>query len=112
MNKLEKHVSDWINETAEDYGSTKDVMHDLMQGGCQSGFVGHLIYYADTVKFYKKYRRQINELLSDTVDQLGMQPADLFGEKWDDSDPLATETNNQNLLAWFGFEETAQRLFE
>lgn len=32
--------------------------------------------------------------------------SDLFGERWDSEDPLATDTYNQNLLAWFGFEET------
>ena len=33
-------------------------------------------------------------------------PSDLFGNKWDKEDPLAQDTYNQSLLAWFGFEET------
>ena len=34
----------------------------------------------------------------------------LFGDKWETDDPMALATFNQNLLAWFGFEETARRM--
>ena len=37
-------------------------------------------------------------------------PSELFGGKWDGEDIFAEETTNQNLLAWFGFEETARNL--
>ena len=78
-----------------------------MHYGCQSGIVGELIYYADTVRFYKQYRQEINELLYRIMEEMGSYaPADLFGDKWDKEDPLAQDTYNQNLLAWFGFEET------
>jgi hypothetical protein len=50
--------------------------------------------------------RIIAELITDT----GEPPEKLFANKWDKSDPLAQETNKRNLLAWFGFEETARRL--
>ncbi len=32
--------------------------------------------------------------------------SEIFGKDFDDEDPLITDTHNQNLLAWFGFEET------
>lgn len=108
MNKLEKHVKKWIKQQAVDYSDgVNGVMRDLMYGGCQSGFVTHLIYYTDTVKFYKKYKDEINELLATYYDSAFT----LFGDKWDVDDPLALDTQNQNLLAWFGFEETASRLY-
>jgi len=107
MNKLEKHVKKWIKEQAKDYESGTHVMKDLMYGGCQSGYVGHLIYYTDTTKFYKKYSKEINELLSNFHEN----SFTLFGDKWDVGDPLALEPMNQCLLAWFGFEETAQNLY-
>lgn len=34
----------------------------------------------------------------------------MFGDKWDEEDPLAQNTFNQNLLAWFGFEETLREV--
>jgi uncharacterized protein YggL (DUF469 family) len=109
-NKLAEHVENWVNEQKEDYDSIEGVFNDLFYGGCQSGIVTHLIYYSDTQKFYKRYKQSIAKLLQDTMNDTGLNVAELFGDKWDNTDPLVLETNNQNLLAWFGFEETARQL--
>lgn len=37
-------------------------------------------------------------------------PSELFREKWDKEDPLSNDYTNQNLLAWFGFEETLRNI--
>ena len=109
--KLERKVARWINEQAKDYDSgAEGVLKDLFYGGCQSGMVGKLIYYADTVPFYKRNMSEIDAMLKDAMSDTGLQPAELFGDKWDSDDPLARDTFNQNLLAWFGFEETARKL--
>jgi len=108
---LERHVQRWINSQAVDYESgAAGVLKDLFYGGCQSGMVGHLIYYSDTLKFFKKYRQEINALLVEILESTGLSISELFGEKWEKEDPLAQDTSNQNLLAWFGFEETARKL--
>ena len=117
---LENHVREWINEQASEYPDTgpqtynvAGVLNDLMRNGCQSGYVGDLIYYADTLKFYKRHKLEINQMLIQNMADMGAKsPADMFGDKWDLSDPLALDTINQNLLAWFGFEETARKLAE
>ena len=111
--KLERVVQKTINQYAENYSESgaKGFLEDLMQGGCQSGMVSGLIYYNDTVKFYKAHKKEIKALLVDMLAETGYtDPIGLFGDKWDKSDPFADDTNNQNLLAWFGFEETARRL--
>lgn len=110
--KLEKAVQIWANSYGEGYSDgAAGVLHDLLYGGCQSGIVSELIYYADTVKFYKKHREEIAKLLTETLDGCGISSAaELFGEKWEKEDPFAVERMNQNLLAWFGFEETARKL--
>lgn len=83
----------------------------MLYHGCQSGVVGALVWYSQTTAFYKKYREQINELLSETMNGTGLYNlSDLFSERWDKEDPLATDTYNQNLLAWFGFEETLRNI--
>jgi hypothetical protein len=46
----------------------------------------------------------------EALDNFGGAPSELFGDKWDKNDPLALDTQNQNLLAWFGFEEMAFKL--
>jgi hypothetical protein len=35
-----------------------------------------------------------------------------FGDKYDEEDVLGRDAYNMNLLAWFGFEETARRKTE
>jgi hypothetical protein len=111
--KLEKAVQAEINSHAEDYNESgaKGFLEDLAQGGCSSGMVGSLIYYKDTIPFYKKHKSEINAMLKEALSETGLKsPAELFGDKWDAEDIFAEETQNQNLLAWFGFEETARKL--
>ena len=36
----------------------------------------------------------------------------MFGDKFDKDDPLVIDYSNKNLLAWFGFEETVNNLYE
>jgi len=110
---LEKAVQKSINELAEDYPDTgaAGVIEDLMQGGCASGMVPELVYYRDTDIFYKRHIEEINALLANTLADTGCScPADLFGDKWCQRDPLARLVTNVNLLAWFGYEETARAL--
>lgn len=108
--KLEKKV---INVLL-DQGDTEDIeryISDLLQHGCQSGMVGELIYYNDTIAFYEKYKKDITDLLKDSLENTGFSsPAELFGDKWDTDDYFAEDTQNQNLSAWFGFEETVYRI--
>ena len=98
-----KYVCDYIVERWGDYVDKRDIFLDVMKFGCKSGVCRDLVFYEQTKRFYETYKKEINKLLylSD-YDNL----ADLFGSEWDPYDPLALEDDNQNLLAWFGFEET------
>ena len=108
---LEQAVLQWFNEKGEDYeDGWRGACRDLEMGGCQSGIVSDLVYYADTVAFYEKHRKEINRLLGEAIEDNGWPVHMLFGNKWNNLDPLAQEEENQNLLAWFGFEETAHNL--
>ncbi len=89
-NMLTKRVCNYIIDRWNDYNEKRHIFTDVLDYGCQSGVVGELIYYADTVKFYKQYKDEINELLYDTMSSTGLYtPTDLFGDKWDREDPLA-----------------------
>jgi hypothetical protein len=112
MNTLKDDVTKIMEEHGQNYDDgVYGFMLDLSHGGCASGLVGELVYYEDTIAFYQNHKEDINALLVETLEETGMTvPADLFGEKWDKSDPLAMDTQNQNLLAWFAFEETADAL--
>ena len=110
--RLERHVKAWINRTAQNYESgAKGVLKDLFHGGCASGIVGELIPTVNCVKFFQRYRRDISALLAELIDSTGEGIETLFrNDVWDKTDPLAHESSNRNLLAWFGFEEAARML--
>jgi len=107
---LTKKVALIIKNKAYGYDNLEQVFNDL-RNGLSSGIVEELIYYSDTIKWYKKYNKEIIKMLKNTIDEQGVQsPAQVFGKNWDSEDFLIKETNNQNLLAWFSFEETAFNL--
>ena len=108
---LVRRVCNYVISRWSDYTDKKDIFTDVLNYGCQSGIVGELIYYTDTVRFYQQYKEEINGLLYDAMKVTGFySPSELFGSKWDKEDPLAQYDYNQNLLAWFGFEETLRNI--
>ena len=108
---LTKRVCNYVIGRWSDYNDKKYIFTDVLHNGCRSGVVSELIYYYDTVRFYKQYRQEINEMLYNIMNETGLYaPSELFGDKWDKEDPLAQDTYNQNLLAWFGFEETLRNI--
>lgn len=109
--RLEKDVLEYILNRWNDYDDKAGIFRDVLKYGCQSGCVNYLIYYSDTIAYYENYKEEIVILLSNTLKECGFDnPEDLFGNKWDNSDPLAFDIANQNLLAWFGFEETMRNI--
>ena len=110
--KLEKVVAKWANNLGAVYDNgAQGAIKDLLYGGCQSGMVGDLVYYTDTLKFYRKHEDEISRMLAESLSDTGYgDPAALFGNKWDTEDPLAKDMQNRNLLAWFGFEEAARNI--
>ena len=108
---LFKRVCNYVIDRWGDYNDKKYIFTDVLHNGCCSGVVSELIYYYDTVRFYKQYRQEINEMLYNIMNETGLYaPSELFGDKWDKEDPLAQDDFNQNLLAWFGFEETLRNI--
>lgn len=108
---LTESVTDYIIDKWDEYDDKKNIVTDVLEHGCQSGIVGSLIYYDDTTAYYEANKNAINGLLYETMDECGIHDlSKLFGDKWDEEDPLAIDVLNQNLLAWFGFEETMRKV--
>ena len=108
---LEKRIVSILKYKLQDYDNLKSLIKDVLYNGLQSGIISDLIYYNDTLAFYKRYKKEIDVLLKDIMNETGANsPADVFGNKWDKEDWSITDTNNRNLLAWFGFEEKAREL--
>ncbi len=111
---------------------------DVINHGIDGGF-GDFIYYADTVAFYKKYRKKINALAEELADEIGeggvtemvgafncIKSYDYKTERWTDKDDrkdiavclfggslrnLTDDVRIPNDLAWFAAEEVC-RWFE
>ena len=107
---LKNYVIDYYIENYKDSTMEKMIlaMEDLMKYGCISGIIPNLIYYEDTTNFYDKYKNNINKMVSN----IGIPMEEIFGDKFDKEDPLVLDITNKNLLAWFGFEETASQIYE
>ena len=102
-NALSRYVCDYVIENWNNDDDKNDIFLSVMKWGCSSGIVRNLVYCEQTKRFYETYKHEINELLyKNGWNNL----VDLFGGDWDVHDPLALDEDNQNLLAWFGFEET------
>jgi len=107
---MDRAVRMWANDSGDGYDNgAEGAMAGLAYGGCASGMVGSLVYYTDTVKFYRKHREEIGRLLSDLCEDCRQAPWELLRD-FDRADVLCLDQFNQNLLAWFGFEETARRM--
>ena len=107
MNNMENYIKETVEERLKE---NPFYVRELLQYGCKSGVEPEMIYYDDTVKFFKKYREEINELLGNLVKETGLELGQLLKD-WDIDDPLASDTYNQNLLAWVAWEETVYRLY-
>ena len=110
-NSLTKRVCRYVSERWSEYDQKRYLFTDVLDYGCISGSVRFLIYYRDTVNFYNKYKTEINALLYENMRDIGITSlSGMFGDSWDKEDPLAIDTHNQNLLAWFGFEEALRNI--
>ena len=107
---LEVEVKNILIKNVEGW-ETDEWFEGLFTNGCVNGWVNDLVYYSDTTKFFENNKEDINDLLSEQISDCGFScPTELFGKSFDNEDFLCLETNNQNLLAWFAFEETSRKI--
>lgn len=85
------------NEALDREDSVEKWFEDLLQYGCVSGMVSGLVYYSDTEAFFDKYYDEIMELKEDYEESIG--------------EPMKIPYQLKNHLAWFGFEQTAYRIY-
>ena len=107
-------IKEIVLQDKEDASSDGDhnYLNQVIEHGCVSGMVSGLIYYDDTKRFFDDHKEEINSQLTEILENTGSSVEELFGEKWDKNDPLIMDTQNQNVLAWFAYEETARLILE
>ncbi len=107
-NRMYKHVINEIILDSKDYqGTFKEQLQarvEDIQYGCSSGTVSSMIYYKDTLHFFKLYRKEIETLLTEQANECGCPIYELLKD-FDQNDLFCRDTHNKNLLAWFAYEE-------
>lgn len=109
---MEKEVIEDQLDEVDGYDTPQDFLEHLCELYITGGGVSSMIYYDDTLNFCEAYQDEINQLLSETLNDVGGSFKDIFGDKYDEEDPMNLGTNNRNLFAWFAYEETARRIAE
>jgi hypothetical protein len=96
QNNLKDYVINYIIDDRQSDEDIKLFFKDFFYGGCQSGYVASLIYYADTNQFFNKYEGEIQELV----------------EEWQESTGEGLKINGliSHFFSWFGFEEMARKI--
>ena len=101
-------INEWDDEHEDD---NEKILLDIINYGCAKGSVHRLVYTVDILEFYETYKSEIYDLLVNLLNDCDYKsPAELFGDKWDNTDPLAFYEDNKQLLAFFGFEETIRNI--
>jgi len=93
---LRLHVIQYAMDLGPD---VKECLEDILQHGCVSGCVGHLIYTHDTHKFFDEFYEEIMELAEAAEEDSG-EPLYSF-----DKGDL------KNWFAWFGFETIVSEIY-
>jgi hypothetical protein len=108
---MEKEVIEDQLDEVDGYDTPQDFLEHLCDLCITGGGVSSMIYYDDTLNFCEAYADEINQLLSDGISEFGSLE-DMFGDRYDDSDPMNLGQGNRNLFAWYAYEETARRIAE
>lgn len=99
-------IKDYVINELLEQENIESWLEDLLQHGCISGMTS-LVYYKDTCNFYQSFKKDIWELAYEQMQEFGNSNileliASLNGAK--------DVGSIENLMAWYGFEETARQI--
>lgn len=103
-------IEDQMDEVLN-YETPQDFLEHLIDLGITGGGVGSMIYYDDTLNFAESFADELNERLSEKMDEYGTSSLkEFFGDNYDDEDPLNIGQTNRNLFAWWAYEDVCRDL--
>lgn len=109
---VDNELKDYVINYFLQEDNIKQSMEDLQKHDCQSGMIGSLIYYSDTENFYNKYKEEISSLANEIIESTGYNSLFDLIPNLNKEDQLMLESHNKNILAWFGFEKTTNKLYD
>lgn len=60
---VKNDVINYVLSQSQDSEDAQNILEDIVNYGCQSGIVNHLIYYTDTVEYFEDHESEIMEML-------------------------------------------------
>lgn len=100
-NELQKNIIAYYISYGEEF---KSHMEDVINHGCISGCVSHLIYYKDTNDYYQRFSTEIWDLLVEESDSCGYDNYLEFIAGQNGSINVNNEEQFFNFLSWYAFE--------
>jgi hypothetical protein len=92
-----------LSDTHNEIINTIENIRDTIQGGS----ITELVWFSDTVDFFKKYSDEISKIISDFIQECG---SDVFFKIFDVGDPLFRDDSNRNLATWFATQSILSEL--
>ena len=123
--KLENSVIRQLGLTRKD-ADLIPTLNDIVNHGIGGGFSG-FIYYTETIRFFKKNRTVIVDLVREMAQDFGQNPVDMVAgfncltDDFETREEIARalygrlrsdDTQVANALAWFAAEEVARSIVE
>ena len=62
---IKNDVLQFVISSSNDSEDAQTLLEDINRYGCEGGQIPHLIYYTDTVKYFKEHKREIIDLFSE-----------------------------------------------
>ena len=102
-----------VYEDLEEYNTLEEAisyLNDVSKYGGGSGCISGLTYYTDTIKFYDEHETEIEEILDNYRDNIGLKTRPEAINSLNGSAESIDE--EKNLLSWMAYEETAREILE
>ena len=115
-NAMYKWVIDDVMDSVIDYEGDnmdeklKSRLEEITEHGCQSGTVGSLIYYDDTVKFFDNFNDEIYDMVEDYYGAESV--LDMLKQHCELIDIVMGSDTVKNYLAWMAYEVTCSNILD
>ena len=115
-NAMYKWVIDDVMDSVIDYEGDnmdeklKSRLEEITEHGCQSGTVGSLIYYDDTVKFFDNFNDEICNIVEDYYGAESV--LDMLKQHCELIDIVMGSDTVKNYLAWMAYEVTCANILD
>lgn len=122
---VKEDVINYLLEMSQDAEDAEGILDNIVNHGCESGMVNHLIYYKDTKAYYEEHEEEIKNFVADIYgieeleswdgiqDLSDMFPVDSADDRHEEAEEKIREIAEDNVVNyygedWFSFDDEEQ----